>query len=102
MAGESTMPRDCRSVIARFEEDAALVAELAQTCDQFRALCEEHALATDVVERRRRMDSVSDPAFFEYLQIVRDLEHEIATRLANEKRSLRRGESGRSKGTAAV
>ncbi len=90
MAGESGPPHDCESVVERFREDGALVAELARDCERFRALCEEHALTTEAVDRRKRIDEVNDPAFFDYLEILRDLEREIATALANEKRSLRR------------
>jgi len=94
--GEAWPAREYLSVIARFEEDASLIAELGEYCDKFRTLCEEHALATEVVERCRQAEIVNDPTFFDYLQIIRDLEHEIASMLANEKRSLRYAASKRS------
>ncbi|MBL8703342.1 MAG: hypothetical protein JNM30_00785 [Rhodospirillales bacterium] len=79
-----------QSVVNRFPEDAVLVAELAATGETFGALCEEHALATQAVQRAVKSASAYDQAFYEYLEIIRDLEHEIATAIANEKRSLRR------------
>lgn len=81
---------DCASVVARFPEDASLVVELSTTCETFRALCEEHALATQAVQRSKGTGGTYDAAFYEYLEIIRDLEHEIAAAVANEKRSFRR------------
>jgi hypothetical protein len=76
------------SVLNRFPEDADLVPELAVNAESFRALCEEHALATQALQRSK--GAGYDPTFYEYVGIVRDLEREIATALANEKRSFRR------------
>ena len=81
---------DCASVVARIPEDASLVVELSTTDETFCALCEEHALATQAVERSKGTAGAYDPTFYEYLGIIRDLEHEIATAIANEKRSFRR------------
>lgn len=78
------------SVVNRFPEDASLVVELAKGAESFRALCEEHALATQALHRSKGAGDAYDPIFYEYLQIIRDLEHEIATAIANEKRSFRR------------
>lgn len=81
--------RDCGSVLARFAEDAALVVDLAAKSDGFCTLCEEHALATEALQHCSRSPVGSDPTFFEYLGIIRELELEIVVALANEKRSLR-------------
>jgi len=90
MAKSIASMSECASVVARFVEDAPLVVELATICETFRALCEEHALATQAVQRASAEGDAFDSAFYEYLGIIRDLEHEIATAIANEKRSLRR------------
>lgn len=81
---------DCASVVARFPEDASLVVELATTEETFRAVCEEHGLATQAIQRSKGAGGAYDETFYEYLGIIRDLEHEIATAIANEKRSFRR------------
>jgi hypothetical protein len=81
---------ECASVINRFPEDAPLAAELAANDETFRALCEEHALATEAVQRAKGGADAYDATFYEYLGIIRDLEQEIATAIANEKRSFRR------------
>ena len=90
MAKSTVLVSECVSVIARFPEDAALVVELMTAHETFRALCEEHALATETIERSKGAGGAYDPTFYEYLGIIRDLEHEIATAIANEKRSFRR------------
>ena len=81
---------ECASVVARFPEDGPLVVELATICETFCALCEEHALATEAIQRASGAGDGYNPTFYEYLGIIRDLEHEIASAIANEKRSLRR------------
>ncbi len=90
MAKSIALMSECASVVNRFPEDAPLVVELAANYETFRALCEEHALATEAVQRAKGAGGVYDATFYEYLGIIRDLEHEIATAIANEKRSFRR------------
>jgi|GEM_PF-1910649 len=83
MAEAAGKPIDFSEVARRFSEHAELAARLAAGSEEFRGLCEDHALAVATLRRLEQGAQFADqPRLAEYRHVVLELEREIASAIA--------------------
>ena len=89
MADPAETPISIRYVTGRFPADGDLILRCAQTDSAFRSLCEDYALALEVVRRlvgveRQKVES----RIAEYRALVADLESDIQCMLVKCRRAF--------------
>jgi crotonobetainyl-CoA:carnitine CoA-transferase CaiB-like acyl-CoA transferase len=80
------LPIDMNQLLARFPDDAALIALLLIQSDAFRNLCEDLILAKSTLDNLDKFQRQQQAAkIAEYRQLVTELEKEIADALEHAK-----------------